>query len=386
GTAERRLAHALAEVGLAPASVRVAPPATTVWLDRLPRGPAARTVGRTARVMAREAPPEVELFEIVLRPDRLDGSTVGVLRGDLERAASHRGSPAELWRTARLEAVGEAAPSPPPRWSLRLTPRVEIDPAGPGGRVHKRAAADLGVRRHDGKWLLTGVVRFNLAADLAAPDPLVGPFTIRGDVADHAALPVGLAELHSAWLWSPGKGWHLRYAGGLLEEMFGGHSAEVLLRPPGARWAVGLQADFVAKRPSHASFVGRVPLFSSMLGAYYESAGGDAHGALHLGRYLGGDRGATLELERRLPSGLTLRAHATWTDATAGRGGADIGFGMALPLGLPAAFPLDVTLEASFRRLGRDAGQRLDQPLPLYRLTGPGSYGRVAGSWRHVLE
>jgi hypothetical protein len=42
--------------------------------------------------------------------------------------------------------------------------------------------------------------------------------------------------------------------------------------------------------------------------------------------------------------------------------------------------------EVAIRTLGRDAGQRVDQPLRLYDLTGAASVGRIVGSWDRLLE
>ena len=42
--------------------------------------------------------------------------------------------------------------------------------------------------------------------------------------------------------------------------------------------------------------------------------------------------------------------------------------------------------EIATRTLGQDAGQRVDQPLRLYDLTGAAGVGRIVGSWDRLLE
>jgi hypothetical protein len=62
------------------------------------------------------------------------------------------------------------------------------------------------------------------------------------------------------------------------------------------------------------------------------------------------------------------------------------GISLRFPIGpLPLAGRA-MAAEAATRTLGRDAGQRLDQPLGLYELTGPAGLGRMAGSWGRLME
>lgn len=367
-TAERRIARALTLEGIPPAGVSVvtAPPSsgrTTVWLDRLPAGPPARAVGRVARVLAREAPPAVERFSVVLRPDGLDGASVSVMRRDVERAMAARGSPAEIWLNADLSPAAGDAPAAPPRWDFALTQLTRIDPAAARFGTPALVAADLSGRWRSGPWLLSGGARF-----------------------DARSGELGLNALYGGWMGSPGGGWHLRHAAGILDEAFAGHSAEALYRPHGARWAAGLQADLVAERVAGSLAVGDQALLSVLAGAYLETPDAGGHVALHAGRYLAGDPGFTVELSRSLPRGLRLDAHATLTGATQGRRGAGFGVSLHVPFGRPGPVPLDVSARLAVRTEPVGTGRRLDQPLPLYRMTGGASYGRIVASWPRLLD
>ncbi|HEV7369780.1 YjbH domain-containing protein [Arenibaculum sp.] len=366
-SAERRIARALTEYGMPATAVRVeargAAPRTMVWLDRLPDGPPARTVGRVARVLAREAPPAVEWLTIVLQPEGLDGTSVSLMRRDVERAAAARGSPAEIWRNAEIGPVTEDAPAPASRWAFALTQRTRVDPASTGSRVPDLLAADLSGRWRSGPWLMAGEVRF----DMRSREP-------------------GLNALYGGWTGSPGGGWHLRYSSGILEETFAGHSAEALYRPAGARWAAGLQADLVFERLPGSVAVTDRPFLSTIASAYLETPDAQGYVAVHAGRYLAGDPGFTVELSRILPRGLRLDAHATLTQATQGRRGAVFGLNLTVPFGRADPLPLDVSAELTLGPATVGAGRRLDQPLPLYRMTGEGSYGRIVASWPRILD
>jgi hypothetical protein len=91
-----------------------------------------------------------------------------------------------------------------------------------------------------------------------------------------------------------------------------------------------------------------------------------------------------VELSRLFDGGVRIGAYATLTNA--GGRNLDQGISIRVPIG-----PLPVTGRAlapefTIRSLGRDAGQRVDQPLQLYDLTGAASVGRIMGSWNRLLE
>lgn len=400
-TAERRILAALRSGGMNARAVRVDGQETTAWLDEVPDGPPARAAGRAARIMAARAPAEVEMLTVVLGPAELNGTAVSILRADLERASRHAGSPAEIWRTAELNRAGSTDPPPRPsgeRWDLTLTPRLEWSPAFRSGPPAYRATLDAAVVSGLAEGFVTGAgLRFNLGSDLARQPTderdacLPG---VRSDLARYAdGVAVTADHLYAAWLWNPVSDWHTRLSTGHLDEMFGGWEGEVLYRPFGARWAAGIDADLVAKRvPGNLIYYEAQGYASAHASLYYESGDGLIHGTLRAGRYLAGDVGATVELSRAFEGGVRIGAYATVTDA--GAAAMDQGISIRIPLG-PLPGPLSGSLsgsgrgpasEVAVRSLGRDAGQRVDQPLRLYDLTGRSGVGRVMGTWDRLLE
>ncbi|QQP90426.1 YjbH domain-containing protein [Skermanella sp. TT6] len=403
-TAERRILAALRSAGMAARAARIDEEEATVWLDEIPDGPPARTAGRAARIMAARAPAEVEMLTVVLGPAELNGTAVSILRADLERAERHAGSPAEIRRTAELGRAGsiDAPPRPPgERWDFTLTPRLDLSPAFRSGPPAYRATLDAAVASGLAGGFVTGAgLRFNLGSDLGSdPDSRsaggrdereAGLPTVRGDLARYAdGVAVTADHLYTAWLWNPVSDWHTRLSAGHLDEMFGGWEAEVLYRPFGARWAAGADADLVAKRvPGNLLYVEAQGYASVHASVYYESRDGLTHGVLRAGRYLAGDLGATLELSRAYEGGVRIAAYATVTDA--GAGAMDQGISIRIPLGLLPG-PLSgsgrgLASEVAVRSLGRDAGQRVDQPLRLYDLTGRSGVGRIMGTWNRLLD
>jgi hypothetical protein len=389
--AERRIQTALRSAGMPIQAVRIDEDQATVWLDSVPDGPPARTAGRVARIMAMRSPAEVERLTVVLGPAELAGSAVSILRADLERADRNAGSPAEIWRTTELDRAASAGGAPglaADRWQGRITPRLEQSLSGRTSFYAYRTTLDLAVVNTVPSGFVGGAgLRFNLADNLeerlGTPDPRLP--VVRSDVARYAAVPATVDHLYGAWLWSPVSDWHTRISGGYLDEMFSGFEGEVLYRPFGARWAAGVDGDFVAKRvPGNLIYVEPGNYATAHANLHYESNDGLIHGVLRAGRYLAGDLGSTIELSRRFEGGVRIGAYATLTNA--GGRNFDQGISIRIPIGpLPLAGHA-LAPEIATRSLGRDAGQRVDQPLQLYDLTAAAGVGRIMGSWNRLME
>ena len=99
---------------------------------------------------------------------------------------------------------------------------------------------------------------------------------------------------------------------GILESMFDGAGGEILWRPEGARWGIGVDAYEVWQRQfdrllglqSYKAFTGHVAL-------YYQAPWYNLNFALRAGEYLAGDRGLTVEITRRFSTGVEIGAFAT---------------------------------------------------------------------------
>ncbi|CAK0759988.1 hypothetical protein CCP1ISM_960001 [Azospirillaceae bacterium] len=343
----------------------------------------------------------------------LDGTAVSLMRGDFERALSGHGSPEELARSGRFEpgavaalaAVPPGGWAPPPRETLRwrLTPRLDqslFEWVSPWGY---RAALDGSSEWEPRPGLVLGAgLRAELAHDLESLDASLLPLPprpVRSDLLEFVtAAPLDTEHLYLAWLAQPAAEWATRLSAGWFEEMYGGLGGEVLYRPWHGRWAAGLELDRVWKRVPGPGLTLRsdLPMTTGHLSLYYDSPAADAMVAIHAGRYLGGDLGATLELSRRFDNGVRLAAELTGSGGIADgmdwlpgwREHSRFAFGvtLSLPLGGLWFMPDDSRVQVSTRPLGRDAGQRLEMPLRLHALTTPSSYGAINGSWPHLLD
>ncbi|PWC53945.1 YjbH domain-containing protein [Azospirillum sp. TSO22-1] len=358
----------------------------------------ARILGRAARVLADGAPAEIEALTVVTGAQGLDGIAVTLQRRELERALRRRGSAEEILRTARVEPASAEGPPPPGRavWRFTLRPTLEQSLFEQGVPYASRTYTDAALSVAPWRGLVIGGgVRINLASSVALLDTQALPAEqpVRSDLALYTARVAGIEHLHASWLASPAPGLHTRLSVGHFEEMFGGFGAEALYQPPTARWAAGLDLNRVWKRPAWDAWRvdGLDGHTTGHLSLYWESDGAARTAVLRLGRYLGGDWGGTAELAHRFDNGVRLSAQMTWTEGPDGGqsrigGRLDQGIALVVPIGERPWLPDGGALEVATRTLGRDAGQRLRTPLPLYETLVPAGYGRLAGTWSRLLD
>lgn len=151
---------------------------------------------------------------------------------------------------------------------------------------------------------------------------------------------------------------------GILESMYSGLGLEVLYQPFKSRLAVGGTINKVFKRDFERDFkLLDYKTTTGFLSLYYASPFYNYDFAIHIGKYLARDTGATIEMRRTFDSGFSVGAFATFTNVSA----ADFGEG-SFDKGLYFKIPFDSFLpnnqrgsySAFIRSLQRDGGQKLD--------------------------
>ncbi|MFL6586741.1 MAG: YjbH domain-containing protein [Luteimonas sp.] len=166
----------------------------------------------------------------------------------------------------------------------------------------------------------------------------------------------------------------MAYAG-YLESMYGGAGGELLYRPFGERWALGVDLNQVRQRnfDQHAGFRD-YEVTTGHATAYIGF--GDTHRVqanISVGRYLAGDVGATVNVARRFNNGVTMGAWATKTNVssrTFGEGSFDKGIYFSIPMDFLLPRPTRARANIIWQPLTRDGGARLIRRYGLYSLTG----------------
>lgn len=219
---------------------------------------------------------------------------------------------------------------------------------------------------------------------------------VRSDIDLFTAQRLVLDKYYKGAFYSWNQELYTSYSVGYLEEMYAGLSAETLYRPFGKKYAFGLELDQAFKREPQT--LGALGLngdhvLSGFINGYYELDDSKTL-SLSVGRYLAEDIGATLGFDSHLNNGVLIKAYLTATDETQNNlsGGYDhdiYGAKMNVNAGLKISVPLDFIpskltrsrIVSNIGSLGRDRGQKLDKPMPLYELTEPLSERALMRHW-----
>ena len=160
---------------------------------------------------------------------------------------------------------------------------------------------------------------------------------------------------------------------GLLESMYGGAGGEVLYRPHGDNWALGVDANWVRQRGFRQDFSFReYSTWTGHMTGYLQTGFYNVLAKGSVGRYLAGDYGATLDLSRRFNNGITIGGWATQTNVSSeefGEGSFDKGVYFTFPFDAFFARSTTSTGTIAWNPLTRDGGARLARYYQLYDMT-----------------
>lgn len=369
-------------------------------LDLNDLDPTSFQIGQAARCLANSAGHEPEQISLQLRHSGLNGPVISLNRRDLEQTMLlQQGSPEEIWSNILFsdEVPSTQAGKFQSRMSRELSLRYDLNQDisltnEDSGVLQRTSFVPSLSRAIGGGRYLGAALRFNLNHNLNNLDRAAAAprdRAVRSNTAEFSdrSTHIERAYLSQAFTLSP----RLFALGhiGYLEEMYGGASGEILYRPFGKPWAIGLELSEVFKRnPLTRLALERDNGFTTtgFVNGYYEFPGTNATLHASAGRFLGGEYGASLDLSNRFDNGVQVGGTMTATtrkDHTPN--GEDTayyaGLTLSLPLGTLRAFPDGSRLNIDTRPMGRDRGQRLDLPLSLYEATEPFSYRTVTRQW-----
>ena len=161
-----------------------------------------------------------------------------------------------------------------------------------------------------------------------------------------------------------GRSLHYRGFAGVLEEMYSGAGGEILYWPAQSRLAFGASLAY-AKQREYDRGLGLLDydVITGHVSAYWATPFHNYDVAVHAGRYLAKDVGATLEVRRTFRNGWQVGAWATLTDVPFedfGEGSFDKGFYFQVPLDSVFGGNSRSKLGTRMRPIQRDGGQRLE--------------------------
>jgi hypothetical protein len=172
---------------------------------------------------------------------------------------------------------------------------------------------------------------------------------------------------------------------GYLERQFAGVSGEVLWWPVQQDWALGLELNYVAQRDPD-EFVGFTgyEVATGHATLYWDTGWKGIETAVSAGRYLAGDWGGSLLVQRRFANGWSAGAFVTKTNVSAedfGEGSFDKGILLTIPLRWSTPFETRQEINGDLRSLSSNAGAQLNIANRLYPTVRDFDKRRLERSW-----
>lgn len=390
----------------------------TVRLENIRYAAQSQAVGRTARILSVVLPGSIETFHIVLMERGVPLSRTVVSRSDLERL-EFAPSASDAMRNA--VAVLDAAdvdrragrPTADRTFTWAIGPYLSGSLFDPNSPLQLDVGVELDVEWNPTPGLyFNGLLRQPLLGNLGdSPrfsDSVLPHVRSDTNFYNRADGPI-LERLTASYFFRPGKDLYGRISAGYLERQYGGVSTEVLWKPVNSRFALGAEVNYARQRSwdgrfgftpntvvntdpiTDTGFVAGPREYDTVTGhvsAYY-AFDNDFHMQLDVGRYLAGDVGATLRLDREFNNGWRVGAYATLTDVSFDRFGEG-----SFDKGIVLTIPLDWQIGQASRRKSviliqpilRDGGARLNLDDRLYEVVRdshkPELNNRWARFWR----
>ncbi|WP_081856369.1 YjbH domain-containing protein [Thioclava dalianensis] len=373
---ETRLSKALAAQGLALEGYAQSGHEARIVLGNARYGAAPEALGRAARAMANNLPPEITDYAITLERDGMPVSRSEFRRRDLV-ALEHDWDGS--WRSFARAKITDAPNRPPPlagrypRLTGAITPyfaAAYFDPDAPtrydlGVQVAGKLALAPGLS-------LSTVIRQKALGTLDQSTRASNSTLphVRSDqwLYDKADGPV-VHRLMADYLFRPGSDLYARLSLGYLERMFAGVSGELLWYPQTSRIAWGAELNYTAQRAPQSRFGLRDYRIASGTLSAYSDLGGGYLGQINAGRFLAGDWGARFALDREFANGIRIGAFFTLTDVSFdrfGEGAFDKGIRVSVPVSWLTGQPGTMAISQTLRPIQRDGGARLEIANRLY--------------------
>lgn len=351
----------------------------------------AQAIGRTARMMTAVMPGSITRFTVVPILNGVPGSSVSLNRSDLEQLDQQLDNSWESYTRAEIERVQDAGDPLTglfPRFDYGFTPYAKpglFDPDAPL-RLDLGVAASATYEPAPGL-VFSGRVRQKIIGNLDSATrestSVIQKVRSEGYLYDKATGPT-LQELTASYFFKPRADIYGRVTVGYLEEMYGGLSAELLWTPTNSSVSFGLEANYVKQRDFDQRFGFRDYAVATGHASVYRDVGNGFHITVDAGRYLAGDWGATLTVDREFKNGWKIGTFATLTDVSFddfGEGSFDKGITLTIPINWLSGNPRKDNFSTTLRPVLRDGGARVNVPNRLYEVVRGSENEGLRESW-----
>lgn len=412
------IAEALAADGFEVAGVELSDRAVRVRYTNTTYRAEAQGLGRVGRILTGVLPGSIETITLEPMQNGIPLSAVTFRRSDIESLENEAGgTEGALDRAVIADAGPRAGLVPlPPRddpFQWGIGPYFALSVFDGDNPVQ----LDVGVRAQASYQISPNIVISGAVEQTVLPiDPPNVPRwsdlqPVRRFSGQYAADgQPGIEHLTLAYYDRPATDLYSRVTVGYLEPMFGGISGELLYKPVDRRWAIGAELNYVAQRdtdmllgfgnycvlrngedpcedPDDGDLIRDVEsdyaVATGHLSFYYAFDSG-FHAQVDVGRYLAGDWGTTISIDREFENGWSVGAYASFTNVSFeefGEGSFDKGIRFTVPLDFLLGSPTRRETSNTLSSLSRDGGARLSVDGRLYDFVREGHAPVLEDSW-----
>ena len=361
-----------------------------------------RMAGRSAAIISALAPEDVDRINIHVMNGDLEITTLKINRNKFDAAKAFKGSPQEVLKVSLIDSnssnplISDSEFNPRidfPEFSWTMSPALKHQIGGPEGfylgQIFWKTDTTIKFRRNLSLYTSFGINLYDTFNDLKNPSQSNIPH-VRSDIQDYLSEGKNnLQRMKLEYMFSPFKDIYMRADLGLLEEMFGGFGGEILYRPIDRDYSLGLSVHRVKQRGYKQRFSFKeYETTTGHASLYYDFPMGISS-TLSIGRYLAGDKGATIDLSRRYTSGFVLGIFATKTELSEeefGEGSFDKGFYFSIPTSLFYSDFRTGNISFGLHPLTKDGGAFLIQHNSLFSILGDSSKNSILRDWKDLLN
>ena len=358
-----------------------------------------RAIGRTARIASALSDDSVKTIRVTPMNGDSEVYSVEFRKKDFDLLDNDKISTSELYRKTKIFSSNpdnyknhKFQPEVKfPEIFFNMSPSLRHQIGGPEAfylgqlwwKINTKVKFNRGLTLHT----ILGLNIYDTFDEFANPSYSQIP-KVRSDIQEYLSKGKNnIARFKLDYIWSPYKDIFARLDIGYLEEMFGGLGGEVYYRPFNSNFSSSIQFHRVQQRNFDQKFGFRdYTVNTGHLSFYYDFPKG-IQSQFMIGKYLAGDKGATIDLSRRFKNGFTLGIFATKTDLSAeefGEGSFDKGFYFSIPT---ESFFTDFrqgNISFGLHPLTKDGGAMLNHVNPLYALYGDTNSNSFRRDWDSI--
>ncbi|MBU2981217.1 YjbH domain-containing protein [Lentibacter algarum] len=378
---EQSVSKALAREGIVLEAMRIDAKSAEILIRNERYDIESQAVGRSMRSLSRVLPSSIETLTVTHSSKGMPAGSVTLNRSDIE--ALEHAPAADILARARFSADSdiralETVNGAYPRLSWHFGPSIKLSVFDPDSPVRADVMLNLEGDYHIAPgWVASAAINYKLGGNLdglspnrTGVQPVNPPHAVRSDARLYAeGNGPKIDHLTIAKFGRHGENLYSRVTFGYLEQMYAGVSGELLWKPAQSRLAIGVEANYVAQRDFNQRFgLQDYKVATGHVSAYYDLGRG-FHTQLDVGRYLAGDFGATVSVDREFGNGWRVGAYATKTtlsSASFGEGSFDKGIRLTMPMSWALGNSTKRSTQTTIQSLTRDGGARLHVGGRLY--------------------